>query len=337
MTNGGTPDPGSIASEIRADLVTYKAEKRRKWRPKSNAASQLGHPCALETGRYLYIRRITPEENLALHPVAKQFLFDDGNTHEEAVIADLKAAGHQVDRGQASYTWDAYQISGKIDGFIYTSAGAFPLEAKAMSPSLFRAAAKAAINGVLTWDRIKATRNDWIAKYAVQLNTYLLMTGRPLGIFAFKDKESGDIAIYGWALDYDLGETAIKRAEEINAAMAGTGPEPKHCTRPDLCGRCEICHICKPPLVQFGETREIMDNPDLEAKLIRLEELEPAYKEYKTLDEQIKAAVRGKIGVLGDFEIDGAWSESPAQVIPEHTEPPRRQWRRKITKWRKTA
>lgn len=328
-------NPGEIASTIRADLIEYKAGKRNKWRPKSNSASLLGHPCSLETGRYLYVRRSTQIERISLPPVDKQFLFDDGNAIEEQVLADLRASGHQVDRTQASFDWDQYQISGKIDGFIYIGREAYPIEIKAMSPWMFRDAARAANNGTLTAAGIRAIHNDWMFKYAAQLNTYLLMTGKELGVFAFKDRDSGDIQIYGYPLDYELGETCLKRAEAVNAALAGTAPPPPHCSRPDICSRCEVCHICEPPQIQYGTAMEIMDSPDLEAKLARLQELEPAHREWTRLDTQVKNTVTGRQGICGDYEVSGEWKETPAKTVPEHTEPPKKTWYRKITKWRK--
>jgi hypothetical protein len=281
----------------------------------------------------MYMRRIVPEEKIPLPSVDKQFMFDDGQDVEELVIRDLKNSGHQVDRQQASFRWDEYQINGKVDGFIYSSFGAFPLEVKGMT-WLLPAAKRAAEGRELTIPRIRAVHNIWLLRYAVQLNTYCIGFNYEMGVFAFKNRDTGLIELYGMPIDYDIMEICVQRSETVNAAIAGTGPEPPHCSDPTLCAKCEVCTSCKPPLIQYGPKKTMVDNPALEALLKRREEVKAAASEHKKLTEQINHLTHGMVAICGDWDIRGSWSETPSKTIPEHIDPPSKKWVRKIKRWR---
>ena len=68
-----------------------KASRIKQWPCVSNRASELGHECL----RYLVLMRTRWEEK-TLHNVELQFIFDEGNIHEEAIINDIKKAGFRV-------------------------------------------------------------------------------------------------------------------------------------------------------------------------------------------------------------------------------------------------
>jgi len=322
------PAAGSVAGEIHADLIDYKASKIHIWKAGSNSASLLGHPCTLLTGRHLFLKRTLPVDRLPKHTVEKQMLFDDGNVHEDAVVADLRAAGHPVEETQRTFEMPEYQIRGKIDGFIHAGAKRWPLEIKAMSPSLYGDARKAAHSGVLTVDDIRQTENPWLLKYAAQLNIYLLMANMELGVFAFKDKQGGELALYEMPIDMVLGEQCLNVAGIVNTAMS-TGEAPPWCGQPSQCARCELCAACKPPVVEFGDQQEIMADPELEEALRRRDELAAAVKEHAAIDAKLKHQLAGRVGLCGDFEITGKWVERAGYEVQ-----PSKYWQKKIKRWR---
>jgi hypothetical protein len=132
-------------------------------------------------------------------------------------------------------------------------------------------------------------------------------------------------------LDYELGETLLKRAEEINKHLtAGTMPEPIN--NEMWCGNCAFAHICLP--VQIGKEVEV-DTSELSELLDRLEELKPVVKEYDEIDEQIKTIVEGREKILaGDWFVTGKYIEKKSYNIPVDIkaayEKVTKYWRRKV-------
>jgi CRISPR/Cas system-associated exonuclease Cas4 (RecB family) len=285
----------------------------------SNRASQLGHECV----RYHVLERTRWSEK-ALHDVRLQSIFDLGRDIEDIVLRELREAGFQIHEGQRAFSWDAYKITGSIDGMIIIDGEAIPLEIKSASPHAFDS-----INSV---EDIRRHKYPYMRRYLSQVTLYCLLSNKEKAVIVFKNKVTGALKEIWVPLDYELGETLLKMAEEINRHVeAGTVPEPIPYDDM-LCGECPYAHICLPE--HIGKEVEI-DTGELATMLDRLEELKPAVKEYEEIDDQVKKAVEGREKVLaGSWLVLGKWAERKSYDIPAEI---KAQYE-KITKyWRRTV
>jgi CRISPR/Cas system-associated exonuclease Cas4 (RecB family) len=234
--------------------------------------------------------------------------FDIGNIMEPAILRDIQDAGFQVIEQQRSFSWPEYQITGHLDAKVIINGEAIPLEIKTSSPYVFKS-----INSI---HDLTNGKYGYLRKYPAQLTLYCLMGNHDRGIFIFKDKSSGAMKEIEMPLDYELGESLLKRAEAINAhVVAGTMPEP--ISEEMWCEGCPFAHICLPE--QIGKEVEI-DTGELATILDRMEEIKPLAKEYDKLDNQVKETVEGREKILaGNYFITGKWIEKKAAQIAAST------------------
>ena len=282
-------------------IIESKERKIKQYPVNSNRASDLGIPCV----RYHVLNRTKWQEK-SLHNVGLQFVFDMGNEIEEIVLKELAEAGIKVIEQQRSFEWKEYQITGHCDGKILTDDGkAYPLEIKSSSPYVFKS-----INSIKD---LTNGKYGYLRKYPAQLTLYCLMGNHEKGLFLFKDKSSGAIKEIWMPLDYELGETLLKRAEAINTHLAaGTMPEP---INDDMwCEGCPFAHICLPE--HIGKEVEI-DTTNLSEMLDRLEELKPIVKEYEEIDDQVKETVKGREKILaGNWFVTGKYYDRKSYDVP---------------------
>lgn len=302
-------------------ILKAKERKIKGYPVNSNRASDLGIPCV----RYHVLNRTRWQEK-SLHDVGLQLVFDLGNEIEEIVLKDLADAGIKVIEQQRAFQWPEYQITGHLDGKIIGENGEiYPLEIKSCSPYVFKA-----INSI---NDLKNGKYGYLRKYPTQLNLYMLMDNKERAVFIFKDKSSGALKEIWMDIDYQLGEEALKRAEEINKHVAA-GTLPESINQSMWCDNCAFAHICLP--VQIGKEVEI-DTGELETMLDRLEQLKPAVQEYDEIDKQVKEIVEGREKILaGNFFITGKWLERKSYDVPADIkaayEKITRYWRSKIQK-----
>ena len=299
-------------------VLESKQREIRQAPVKSNRASQLGHECL----RYHVYERSRWSEK-ALHGVGLQQVFDLGRDFEEIVLRELREAGFQIHEGQRTFSWDAYNITGSIDGMIIIDGEAIPLEIKSASPYAFDS-----INSV---EDIRRHKYPYMRRYLSQVTLYCLLSNKDRAVIVFKNKVSGALKEIWVPLDYELGETLLKRAEAINAHVAaGTVPEPIPYDDM-LCGECAYAHICLPD--HIGKEVE-MDTGELATMLDRLDELKSAVKEYEEIDDQVKKAVEGREKVLaGNWFVLGKWMERKSYDIPQDI---KAQYEKVTQYWRKT-
>lgn len=284
-------------------IIETKKSKIKGYPVNSNRASDLGIPCV----RYHVLNRTRWEEK-SLHDVGLQFIFDMGNEIEEIVLKELAEAGIKVIEQQRSFQWKEYQITGHIDAQVMTDDGIFPMEIKSCSPFVFKS--------IDTIEDLKRGKYLYLRKYPVQLNLYMLMTGKEKGVFLFKEKTSGQYKEIWMDLDYEMGEETLKRAEAINKHVAeGTIPEPIEYS-PETCDDCAYAHLCRPD--RIGHAPEIIDSAELESILLRMDELKPLAKEYDELDAEKKRLLEGREKVLcGNYFITGKWVERKSYNVPD--------------------
>lgn len=281
-------------------VIESKQRKIKGYPVNSNRASDLGIPCV----KYHVLNRTRWQEK-SLHDVGLQFVFDLGNVLEDVVLRDLQDAGFQVIEQQRAFTWPEYQITGHLDAKVIMDGKAIPIEVKSSSPYVFKS-----INSI---SDLTNGKYGYLRKYPAQLTLYCLMGNHEKGIFIFKDKSSGAMKEIEMPLDYDLGETLLKRAEAINQHIAnGTMPDPIN--EEMWCNGCPFAHICLPE--QIGKEVEF-DTGELATMLDRLEELKPIVKEYEEIDEQVKETVKGREKVLaGNWFVTGKYYQRKSYDVP---------------------
>lgn len=278
------------------EKVIEAKQAKIKQRPcHTNRASSLGHACE----RKLVLDR-TRWREATLYDVGLQFIFDEGNLQEQAVLRDLADAGWQIIEQQRDYEWKAYQITAHLDGKVVLPDLPYapPLEVKSMSPYIFK--------NIHDAKDLLESRYAYLRAYPAQMMIYLLLSNSPRGVFIFKDKSSGQLKEVWIDLDYGYAEALLKKAERINAHVAADTLPERIPYDEKVCGRCPFLHICLPEVKR--EALDLTTDPELEVKLIRRHDLDPLRKEFELLDKDVKAAVKEHPKVLcGDFLITGDW------------------------------
>jgi CRISPR/Cas system-associated exonuclease Cas4 (RecB family) len=284
-------------------VYEHKRSQIKQYPVHTNRASQLGHPCT----RYLVFDRTRWEEK-TLHNERLQMIFDLGNDIEARVMHDLTDAGVEVIEQQRAFFWKEYNISGHIDAKALIDGMAYPLEIKSMSPFVF--------------DRVNSVEDMLKSKYAYmraypgQVTLYLLMDNKERGFFICKNKVSGAMKEIPVTLDYELGESLLRKAEVINAHVNNqTLPDPIEYDE-NVCSDCGYNHICTPD--RMGKEVEIVDDNELAELLAEWERLKPFSKEYDEVDKRISEAVNGREKILVDnWYITGSWRKRTGYNVPD--------------------
>lgn len=266
---------------------------RRNGPSANTRASSIGHDCE----RYLFYERTVPAELRVAHPVELQAIFELGRDFEKIAIRRLEDMGAEIVQRGRDYTERRYELSGHVDAKICMPgwARAVTAEIKGLNPYTGEK--------IATLEDIKNSRQAWVRKYYDQLQTYLFLDGSDLGVFVLFNKSTGWPTFIKCPLDYDHAEKLIEKAERTKLAVVKDVP-PQRRTSAD-CQRCQFIHVCGPD-VEMGTGATFLDDPEAEAKLARLLELEPAAAEYAALEKDIKAALPEKeLVVIGDFAIEG--------------------------------
>ena len=125
-------------------------------------------------------------------------------------------------------------------------------------------------------------------------------------------------------IDYDMGEDALKRAEEANKHIAA-GTVPEGINDDFWCESCAYQTICMPE--HIGKEVEI-DTSNLGEMLDRLSALKSYVAEYDEIDDLVKKMVEGREKLLaGQWFVTGKWMERKAFSIAAS-----KYWRRKVVK-----
>jgi len=280
-----------------AESVTELALRDRSVRrDKSNRASSLGHPCA----RHLVLRR-TDGEKADLPSPSLAGLFGTGNVLEPVIERILSSAGQAADprwrivgsqKELVSTVLTDHQISGHIDGVIQTQEGDIwkdygVCDIKTSNPNVF--------NNLSDVESLE--KYFWTQRYIAQLTVYALGTEQKRCVLIFINKANlFEIKIIEWELDMKIAEELLAKARLINDHIRG-GTLPDKLNRPDICGRCEMAHVCLPELK--GTTGlKIISDVDLADMLDRRDLLEAAKKEFDAIERKLKAQLVGGTDVV---------------------------------------
>lgn len=219
-----------------------------------------------------------------MHDVGLQSIFDAGNKEEENVKArlgyDLGFKFVEQQRPFEIKNRDGEVICrGSIDGKILYNGEAIPIEIKSMNENVF--------NSIKSIDDFQ--KKPLHRKYLKQMQLYLFGNNEEAGMFILSNFRTEKLIV----VELDLGECeAILQKLEKNwkHVKAKTYPERIEYNE-QLCGRCAYSHLCLQEVKNDGA--KFIDNPELEDKLARREELKTAVDEYEGIDEEIKGTFKG--------------------------------------------
>ena len=210
------------------------------------------------------------------------------------VKRDLIDAGFEVSGEEEQMSWPKYQISGRRDLLIWKEGfkEKARVEVKSCSPWTFQS-----INSV---EDIRDSEKHWLKKWYKQVALYMILQSVERYWMMLKNKQNGQIKIIEFLMDdgiYATAEGMLKRAETVNR-MIQIGEMPKveqKISDPDLCAECEFFDTCL-PAITYGPGAAVLteeDAAEMEARLNCSQQLEPAYKEYKDLDDELKEEIKG--------------------------------------------
>lgn len=276
----------AIYKEVSDRIATYPCNNLR--------ASNIGHPCE----RYLYLL-IKHWEEQKPHGYTLQNIFDLGNALEPYAINKLKAAGLEVLTPAigkaANFKIENPLITGREDIRIKdpTDGQLYPAEIKSLN--------------AFDWDALNSIEDFYnhkrhhVRAYPSQLLAYMWHFAKEKGFFVLVNKQTGELKIIEVPLDWDRLEVMLKRAERVYAALADKTGEllPPACDDISVCEGCQMQHRC----TQFHQRIEAeIDDGELEALILKKEELSEPYRAYNDTHERIKQLVGDREKVIaGNF------------------------------------
>lgn len=226
-------------------------------------------------------------------------LFEAGKKEENNIIKMLLDLGFEVINQQNPINIKNRKgeiiCTGRIDGKIVYKGLKIPYEIKSMNDYSFQQ-----LNTIEDFEKSPLHR-----KYIKQLQLYLIGNEIEVGMFIISNfRQIKLIPVY---LDYGLCEQITQQLESAwEFVKQKKYPDPIT-YNPKICDWCPWEFLCTKQVT--NKPAELINNKELEELLERRFELEQSAKEYKELDERIKAPFK-KNGVLNaiigtKFEIIG--------------------------------
>jgi len=256
-----------------------------------NRASSLGGACEREL---TYDR--TAWELADMHDVDLQCIFDLGMVFESEVLKVLAESGIQVIEQQTTLEWREHQITGHVDAVFVVppDTKGYPGDVKSMSGHIwdgifFRG------KGVYDWSEVapKFETKPWLRKYRAQVTIYCLLKNIDLGMLLCINKDTGALAQVNIPLDYGYAESLIQRADRINKHVAEETLPNRIQWDEEVCGRCKYLSTCLPDRVG-KDPLVFLEDSSVEAMLEERAKLEDSGKEYKRIDERVKAWAKAR-------------------------------------------
>jgi hypothetical protein len=157
-------------------------------------------------------------------------------------------------------------------------------------------------------------QHGWMKKYPAQMQSYLIGTGDPRGLFMVTDGR-GQWKSFPVELDYDYAERIWRRAEEVvewvsRAAATERSELPPVTTDQDQCEKCAFFgRTCNPEITNLGALA--LQSGELERLLAEREKVMAAGKEYNKMDTAVKKKLKAIQEDMGDNPrrlVVGAWT-----------------------------
>lgn len=278
-------DKVELVNKLADEIVTKRKNQLRsnnkRWIPKNFYASSIP-----ECDRQL-VHSILDWDKRELADDGLLALFESGKKEENNIIKMLLDLGFEVVQQQNPIEIKNRKgetiCSGRIDGKIIYNGVAIPYEIKSMQDYSFQQ-----LNTIDDFQNSPLHR-----KYIKQLQLYMYGNNIEVGMFIISNfRQIKVIPVY---IDYGLCEQILQQLERAwEYVKKKEYPKPIS-YNPKICDWCPFELLCTK--MTENKPAEFIDNKELEAKIDRRFQLEAAAKEYKELDEQIKAPFK-KNGVL---------------------------------------
>jgi hypothetical protein len=303
--------PSVLANAIRSSWARFLTGSARQNTPHDTVYASAWRSCD---------RRMVLEMTRAnaLPPWEPEVLakFRRGDDRERDLLSDLSRVGRdseppfnvhaQQERFALMDRKGRVAITGKVDARLDVGGARPPLEVKSWSPYL--------VDGIETFADL--FENPWTRGGGYQLLSYLYGAAEPYGFLLLDRSGLPRLIPVELEANLDRMEAFLVKAEQALDHVAAS-TLPNFLDDPSECRRCPwYGHVCNPPLSAKGAT--ILNDPDLEAALVRHEALQPAGKEFNDLDKDIKRRLRGvETGIIGPFQILGKWGKQSRVDLPE--------------------
>ncbi len=297
----------SVVKEYPEKRAKALLEKQTRWSKENFSPYDLGFNC----NAYHFFTLTLWDQRPAPDPDLLE-IFHEGVLHEPDVIDKLKSAGFEVSGFNVPFSlkWGTgLTVRGKIDLFLRYSGVQIPCEAKSMSSYAF--------NSINRWEDMLVSKSSFHRCYPYQLVTYLHACNKSKwGLFVLKDKQSGKIKLIKMPYSDQMIEEIQNRVLVVSKLFQKKQGdlEQMKVKDPLWCGRCDFRFQC---LGNDGEKMvPLLEDAELEALLLRREELKPFNSEYDKIDKNVKLALKGKEEVLiGDFLVTGKETERNGYVV----------------------
>ena len=243
-------------------------------------------------------------EDKPLHDEELQARFEEGKEQERKVITELLNMGFEVILSQQPVVVKGKDnvtlATGRIDGFVKYKGRKFPLEVKSMNPNVY-----SRIDSVEDFEK-----KSWLRKYTRQLQMYLFGNNEEQGFFIVTDC-LGHWKLFPIFLDFGICELILQRLERDYIHIKNKTLPDRISYSNEMCGKCPFSIICLSDIVNEG--LPLIDNDDLELKLLEREQLKPAVERYIEIDEESKELAKkvGKDFIVNEsFKVEVKKSES---------------------------
>lgn len=274
-----------MSLEIAEKLVNEIVEKRKQYlqnKIQRYPASNFRASDIPDCNRYM-VYSVLDWQKKELHDEGLQAIFERGNIEERQVVQDLMAIGFNFVSQQTPIEIKNRQgeviCRGSIDGKIIYNKEAIPCEIKSMNMNTF--------NSLNSLDDF--TKRPLHRKYLRQMQLYLFGNNEEAGIFILTNLQ-GHYKFIVVTLSMEECEWILQRLERNwEFVKKKEYPDPMGYNE-KICGWCGFKHLCLPEIKNEGS--QMIDNPALEEKLERREDLKILVEEYDEIDSSIKDLFR---------------------------------------------
>lgn len=300
-----------IAMDVVEDLdkVTLShAQNRQQEFKKYNRASSAGY--VDDCLRCLVLMRTCPEKQEETS-LELQRRFDEGHHQEKAIRAEMVEAGYEITPAKPMID-EGLQTKGEADDIVEKNdCGKRPADYKSASSGMFRQIVRAE-----TAIDLMKSKQIWIRHYPAQMYLYMFLYGFTMGLFVFKNKDSGEKC----AIDVPENPIYAKQLKDglmtVNEYVAKEEvPRAIYCDACKSCGFFSTVCFEGESVPQDGVDRKL--NPELEVLLDERRLAEPDHKRFVKVDKAIKDQLRGETVVIGDYFFKTTSHEAKAFDVPQ--------------------
>jgi len=293
MTTATTLSPTKLVDALQARHARRLESERKTFRQDHPRASSIGE-CAREIYHQIVDWAMKPPPSIAL--AAR---FGRGNDVEKIVTRQLIEEGWDIVEQQLPFEIKEKhpRQNSKDDDLIICTGhadlriawnGTKPVgEIKSLNPNVW-----ARIDSIDDFVRM----GGFWTRYTNQLPLYCYAHDEPLGLFILDDC-LGHRKYLPMILEEHLDECEAA-LQKCRAAKLGTiaGEPPDFCTDPTACMNCwcREVGVCMPPLDFSGDGVHVLDDAELAADLLRLDELAEDAKERAAIDKRVKTAMKAR-------------------------------------------